>query len=185
MSWPRYVFGSKLKFTGLTFSSPAFHSLHPFTPVCLDPQCQRSLYTDTTNMQDRKLVEELRPPITVFTRAYSAVPGYTTSRYCRSWFLKLFFRQFNTRSQNVTPATMQTTTYTAWMPQEPDLSSYVLLLHSRIHTYLGTLFLRERLVWAVCEYDGDRNCVHIYDVAHLFITSFCFNLACSCVTRNS
>lgn len=83
MSWSRYVSGLKLKSTRLTCSFPAFHSLHPFTTICLDPRCQRSLYTDTTNMQDRKLVEELRLPITVFSRAYGAVPGYATSRYCR------------------------------------------------------------------------------------------------------
>jgi hypothetical protein len=35
------------------------------------------------------LVEETRFPVTVFTREFGAVPGYTTSQYCRSEFSAL------------------------------------------------------------------------------------------------
>lgn len=63
---------------------PAFHSIHPFTQVCLDPECRQQLHADPSQLRDQELVEELRYPVTVFTREFSAVPGYTTSRYCRS-----------------------------------------------------------------------------------------------------
>ena len=64
--------------------SPAFHSFHPYTRVCLDPGCHTQLLANPNMLQDRELVEELRYAVTVFTREFGAVPGYATSQYCRS-----------------------------------------------------------------------------------------------------
>ena len=67
------------------------------TRVCLEPSCCKHLLADPTKSRDRELVEETRFSVTVFTREFGAVPGYTTSQYCRSklflcvWKLFIYF----------------------------------------------------------------------------------------------
>ena len=39
---------------------------------------QTQLHTDLNMLRDRELVEELHHAVTVFTREFSAVPGYST-----------------------------------------------------------------------------------------------------------
>ncbi|KAJ7126667.1 hypothetical protein C8R46DRAFT_1247865 [Mycena filopes] len=60
------------------------HSLSPPTRVCLDPNCSRPLRSDSSILRDRELVEPADYPITVFTLDLGAVPGYSTSCYCRN-----------------------------------------------------------------------------------------------------
>ena len=66
----------------------AFHSIHPFTRVCLGPACHKQVHADLNALRDRELVEELSYPITVFTHEFGGVPGYTTSQYCLSGWNK-------------------------------------------------------------------------------------------------
>ncbi|KAJ7451206.1 hypothetical protein B0H11DRAFT_1877226 [Mycena galericulata] len=60
------------------------YSLTPPTRVCLDPDCRQGLYSDHTILRDRELVEPKDHPITVFTLDLGAMPGYSTSCYCRN-----------------------------------------------------------------------------------------------------
>lgn len=62
------------------------YSLEPPTHVCIDSWCSQQLQTDANIHRDHELVEPMTYPITVFTKEFGAVPGYSTSRYCRSMF---------------------------------------------------------------------------------------------------
>jgi hypothetical protein len=65
---------------------PGVYSLYPPTRVCLDPKCAQELFSDPDDLRDRELGETRSHPITVFSLDLGAVPGYVTSRYCRSEF---------------------------------------------------------------------------------------------------
>ncbi|KAJ7825864.1 hypothetical protein B0H13DRAFT_1657729 [Mycena leptocephala] len=56
----------------------------PPTRVCLDPRCAQSLHSDPSVLRDRELGEPRSHPITVFSLDLGAVPGYSTSCYCRN-----------------------------------------------------------------------------------------------------
>ena len=71
----------------LTVFLAAFHSISTPTQTCLDPKCQKTLCSDPTLFQDRFLGEELSYPITVFTREFGAVPGFSSSKYCPSEYV--------------------------------------------------------------------------------------------------
>ncbi|KAJ7831279.1 hypothetical protein B0H13DRAFT_1654703 [Mycena leptocephala] len=60
------------------------HSLAPPTRVCLDPGCRQPLHSDPSVLRDRELVEPKGYLITVFTLDLGAVPGFSTSCYCRN-----------------------------------------------------------------------------------------------------
>ncbi|KAJ7480954.1 hypothetical protein FB451DRAFT_1447095, partial [Mycena latifolia] len=60
------------------------YSLCPPTRVCLDPSCAQPLHSEPTVLRDRELSESKSHPITVFSLELGPVPGYSTSRYCRS-----------------------------------------------------------------------------------------------------
>ncbi|KAJ6577782.1 hypothetical protein B0H19DRAFT_867941, partial [Mycena capillaripes] len=60
------------------------HSLSPPTHVCLDPDCRQRLLSDPSVYRDGELVEPKDHPITVFTLDLGAVPGFSTSCYCRN-----------------------------------------------------------------------------------------------------
>lgn len=86
-NWCVYV-----HFRYITLSKPALsmtgvYNLEPPTRVCLDPLCAQQLLSDTNILCDCELVEPLTFPITLFTKEFGAVPGYATSRYCRSMLL--------------------------------------------------------------------------------------------------
>ena len=97
-----------------SYVSQAFHSIHPYTRVCLDPDCRTQLHADPNMLRDRELVEELRYAVTVFTREFGAVPGYATSRYCRSqwqhtiplWYTTYSYHVCQNVTLDITPTTM-------------------------------------------------------------------------------
>ncbi|KAJ7255485.1 hypothetical protein B0H12DRAFT_534610 [Mycena haematopus] len=60
------------------------YSLCPPTRICLNPGCARPLFSDPTVLRDRELGEARTHPITVFSLDLGAVPGYSTSCYCRN-----------------------------------------------------------------------------------------------------
>jgi hypothetical protein len=60
--------------------------MFPPTRVCLDPECRQSLHSDSSLSRDRELGEAKDHRITVFTLELGAMPGYSTSLYCRSKF---------------------------------------------------------------------------------------------------
>ncbi|KAJ6461813.1 hypothetical protein C8R45DRAFT_1179095 [Mycena sanguinolenta] len=60
------------------------YSLSPPTRVCLDPQCSQALHSDPSVFRDRELGELRDHRITVFTLELGAMPGYSTSLYCRN-----------------------------------------------------------------------------------------------------
>jgi len=62
----------------------ALHSMQPPTQVCFNPSCCKQLHANATMFHDHELVEEMPYPVTVFTRQFGSVPGYTTSLYCHS-----------------------------------------------------------------------------------------------------
>ncbi|KAF8951615.1 hypothetical protein BDZ97DRAFT_1602107, partial [Flammula alnicola] len=59
------------------------YNLEPPTCVCVDPRCCDQLHSNKNALRDRELSEPVSHPITVFTMELGAVPGYSTSRYCR------------------------------------------------------------------------------------------------------
>ncbi|KAF8077601.1 hypothetical protein FPV67DRAFT_1614590 [Lyophyllum atratum] len=62
----------------------AFYNICPPTRVCLDPACLQSLRGSKDTLRERELVESLTYPVTVFTQDFGAIPGLTTSMYCRN-----------------------------------------------------------------------------------------------------
>ncbi|KAK6993014.1 hypothetical protein R3P38DRAFT_2801462 [Favolaschia claudopus] len=61
------------------------YSLSPPTRVCLDPDCCRVRQTrDSIDLVERELVEAKTHRISVFTLDLGAVPGFSTSSYCRN-----------------------------------------------------------------------------------------------------
>jgi hypothetical protein len=58
----------------------------PPTRVCLDSECRQSLHSDPSLLRDRELGEAKDHRITIFTLELGAMPGYSTSLYCRSKF---------------------------------------------------------------------------------------------------
>ncbi|PPQ76766.1 hypothetical protein CVT26_000266 [Gymnopilus dilepis] len=59
------------------------YNLEPPRRTCLDPRCGDQLLSNENIIRDRELAEPLTHPISIFTRDLGAVPGYSTSRYCR------------------------------------------------------------------------------------------------------
>jgi len=59
----------------------------PPTRVCLDPKCRQQLLANEHEHRDRELVEPLSHAISIFTRGLGAVPGFSTSLYCRSKYI--------------------------------------------------------------------------------------------------
>ena len=51
--------------------------------VCIDPTCQEQLLANRNERRARELGEPKGHPVSVFTRAFGAIPGFTTSLYCR------------------------------------------------------------------------------------------------------
>jgi CxC5 like cysteine cluster associated with KDZ transposases len=66
----------------LTFHVGLFN-ITPPTRVCIDPTCRQQLLANRDEHRARELGEPKSHPISVFTRAFGAVPGFTTSLYCR------------------------------------------------------------------------------------------------------
>ena len=66
----------------LTFPVGLFN-ITPPTRVCIDPTCRQQLLANTDEHRARELGEPKSHPISVFTRAFGAVPGFTISLYCR------------------------------------------------------------------------------------------------------
>ncbi|KAJ7224211.1 hypothetical protein GGX14DRAFT_144927 [Mycena pura] len=67
-------------------ASVRVYSLSPPTRVCLDPYCRKPLRSDPSILRDKELDGALHHRITVFTLELGAVPGYSTSCYCRRMF---------------------------------------------------------------------------------------------------
>jgi hypothetical protein len=59
--------------------------------VCLDPSCAQPLLSRPGVLRPRELGEPRSHPITVFSLDLGAMPGYSTSCYCRSKFLPYLF----------------------------------------------------------------------------------------------
>ncbi|KAJ7840282.1 hypothetical protein B0H14DRAFT_2360746 [Mycena olivaceomarginata] len=58
-------------------------SLEPPGRTCIDSACAQQLRADLSRLRDRELVEPLTVKITVYTKEFGSVPGFSTSRYCR------------------------------------------------------------------------------------------------------
>jgi CxC5 like cysteine cluster associated with KDZ transposases len=67
-------------------------NITPPTRVCIDPTCRQQLLANRNEHRTRKLGEPKSHPISVFTRAFGAVPGFTTSLYCRRELGSCLFR---------------------------------------------------------------------------------------------
>ncbi|KDQ52939.1 hypothetical protein JAAARDRAFT_183569 [Jaapia argillacea MUCL 33604] len=66
-----------------------FFNLYPPTETCLDPACRHVLeYQDVVYLSERELKEPSQYEITVFTVKLGAVPGFTTSLYCRKCYTR-------------------------------------------------------------------------------------------------
>ncbi|KAJ6511673.1 hypothetical protein DFH09DRAFT_1100422 [Mycena vulgaris] len=59
------------------------YSLRPPTRVCIDPTCAKSSLADPI-LRNRELVEASTFGITVFTKEFGSVPGFSGSEYCRN-----------------------------------------------------------------------------------------------------
>jgi len=57
-------------------------NITPPTRVCIDPTCQQQLLANRNERRARELGEPKGHPVSVFTRAFGAIPGFTTSLYC-------------------------------------------------------------------------------------------------------
>ncbi|KAJ7172783.1 hypothetical protein C8R43DRAFT_874068 [Mycena crocata] len=51
--------------------------------ACVDGACAKKLHADPTVLRDRELVEPIPVKITIYTKEFGSVPGFSTSRYCR------------------------------------------------------------------------------------------------------
>ncbi|KAG6848137.1 hypothetical protein H0H93_003062 [Arthromyces matolae] len=69
------------------------YNLGPPRHHCIDPGCCESLEADGQSRQ-RDLKEPVSHPITVFTKEFGAVPGYTTSLYCRKCLTRYYPNYF-------------------------------------------------------------------------------------------
>jgi CxC5 like cysteine cluster associated with KDZ transposases len=58
-------------------------NITPPTRVCIDPTCQQPLLANWNEYRACELGEPKSHPISVFTRVFGAVPGFTMSLYCR------------------------------------------------------------------------------------------------------
>jgi hypothetical protein len=56
----------------------------PPTSVCIDPACLHQRRWVEHIPRPRELTEALTYPVTIFTNEFGAVPGHSTSLYCRS-----------------------------------------------------------------------------------------------------
>ncbi|KAJ7577697.1 hypothetical protein C8J56DRAFT_1007158 [Mycena floridula] len=58
-------------------------NFYPPSRTCLDPGCKKCVEGHPDIIHDRELVKPSEFPVTVFTKEFGAVPGYSTSLYCR------------------------------------------------------------------------------------------------------
>ncbi|KAF8953928.1 hypothetical protein BDZ97DRAFT_1929187 [Flammula alnicola] len=61
----------------------AFYHFMPPVRTCIDPRCSQKVPGAPSVKLDRQLVEALTFPVTVFTKDFGAIPGLSTSTYCR------------------------------------------------------------------------------------------------------
>ncbi|KAJ7125515.1 hypothetical protein C8R43DRAFT_1090555 [Mycena crocata] len=59
------------------------YSLEPPTRTCVDAGCAQALRADPTAVRDSELTLPITVKITVHTKEFGSVPGFSTSRYCR------------------------------------------------------------------------------------------------------
>jgi hypothetical protein len=55
----------------------------PPTQVCIDPRCAMELEAEP-GLRNHTLGEEISHPISIFTRDFGPIPGWSQSTYCRS-----------------------------------------------------------------------------------------------------
>ncbi|KAF7349146.1 hypothetical protein MVEN_01436900 [Mycena venus] len=70
------------------------YSLSPPTRVCLDPDCGQPLFSDPSVLRDKELAKVKDHPITIFTLDLGAVPGFSTSVYCRNCHTRYYHNYY-------------------------------------------------------------------------------------------
>ncbi|KAJ7323513.1 hypothetical protein DFH08DRAFT_787851 [Mycena albidolilacea] len=127
------------------------YSLSPPTRVCLDPKCCRPLHSDASVLRDRELGEPKDHRITVFTLELGAMPGYSTSLYCRNC---------NTRYYPNYYVHEQATTRTYYLL--PDIPEFI---QSAEHFYTGADLCELFTNMMVTACTSATNCACIYNTS--------------------
>ncbi|KAJ7212989.1 hypothetical protein GGX14DRAFT_360980, partial [Mycena pura] len=130
-------------------------SLSPPTRVCLDPDCCRIRHShNLMEVTDRELAESASHRITVFTLDLGAVPGFSTSTYCRNC---------NTRYYpNYYVHTRATTRTYYYLDQIPEF------IQSSEHFYTSAGLCELFTNMMVSAWTSGTNCARIYNtsIAH-------------------
>ncbi|KAK7038548.1 hypothetical protein R3P38DRAFT_2615722 [Favolaschia claudopus] len=128
------------------------YSLSPPTRVCLDPDCCRVRHTrDQTDLIDRELVEATSHPISVFTLDLGAVPGFSTSTYCRNCHTR-YYPNYYVHSK----ATTRTYYYQTQVPE---------LVESSKHFYTSAKLCELFTNMMVSAWTSGTNCARIYNTS--------------------
>ncbi|KAJ7080155.1 hypothetical protein B0H15DRAFT_787367 [Mycena belliarum] len=127
------------------------YSLYPPTRVCLDPNCARPLHSTDGTVRDRELGESKSHPITVFSLELGAVPGYSTSRYCRNCHTR-YYPDFYVHDH----ATIRTFYLTNTMPE---------FIHTSEHFYTTADLCELFANMMVSAWTSGTNCARIYNTS--------------------
>ncbi|KAJ7275993.1 hypothetical protein C8J57DRAFT_1061935 [Mycena rebaudengoi] len=132
-------------------SSSGLYALCPPTRVCLDPACRQPLLSDPSTLRDRELGEPRDHPISVFTIDFGAVPGYSTSCYCRNCHRR-HYPSFYVHDS--------ATTRTYYVS---DLISE--FIHTAEHFYLAVNLCELFSNMMATAWTSATNCAHIYNTS--------------------
>ncbi|KAJ7128595.1 hypothetical protein C8R44DRAFT_909853 [Mycena epipterygia] len=127
------------------------YSLCPPIRVCLDPACGRPLRSEPTVVRDRELGEPKTHPITVFSLELGAVPGYSTSCYCRNCHTR-YYPDFYVHNH----ATTRTFYVTHSMPE---------FIHTSEHFYTTADLCELFANMMVTAWTSGTNCARIYNTS--------------------
>ncbi|KAL0947556.1 hypothetical protein HGRIS_013649 [Hohenbuehelia grisea] len=121
----------------------ALHHFLPPTRVCIDPACMK----DTEDPQQRELSEPKTHPVTVFTRDVGAIPGFTTSLYCRNCHTRYHSNYY------IHDKAMKRTYYFA-TPDFVQIAQHVLMSASLCEHFANMM---------VFSWTSSTNCARIYN----------------------
>ncbi|KAJ7037282.1 hypothetical protein C8F04DRAFT_1257200 [Mycena alexandri] len=127
------------------------YSLCPPTRICLDPECRRPLHSDPSVFRDRELVEPTDYPVTLFTLDLGAVPGYSTSCYCRNCHTRYYPNYY---------VHAQATTRTYYL--QDDIPEFI---HSAEHFYTSADLCELFANMMATAWTSGTNCARIYNTS--------------------
>ncbi|KDR68401.1 hypothetical protein GALMADRAFT_231368 [Galerina marginata CBS 339.88] len=123
------------------------YNLQPPTSVCIDPRCCNQLHSQPNLLRERELSEPVSHPITVFSLDLGAVPGYSTSMYCRKCNTRYYPNYY-------VHSAATTRTYYTEMPT---------FIQSSQHFYMAVDLCELFTTMMVTSWTSATNCSRIYN----------------------